>query len=298
MPRTGDDPLRSRAISGIVIAAGIASAAYRIRALSASGAIAASIVGATIHTAMAYKGSSAMVAYFATSSALGRLPRSGSPIQQRGNRRDAVQVLANGGPAAAFALLHALWTPSTIVTAAGYYGTLSAAAADTWATEIGTRWGGRPRNIANVRKTVAGESGGVTLAGIAASFLASLMMAVIAQLGEKNRRDWVLICVTGGMVGSLTDSLLGALLQERRWCACCNALTEQRIHTCGQPSIHVDGLAAINNDVVNLVAVIAGGLTASAMPALMAKLTERNGSRVEYVTTLTSSRKPILIGAP
>ena len=280
------------------MAAGIASAAYRLRALSASGAVAASMIGATVHTAMGFKGSTAIVAYFATSSALGRLPRSGSPKQQRGNRRDAVQVLANGGSAAAFALLHALWTPSTNVTDAGYYGTLSAAAADTWATEIGTRWGGQPRNIANFRKTVAGESGGVTLAGIAASFLASLTMAAIAQHGKKNRRGWVLICVTGGMVGSVTDSLLGALLQERRWCACCNTMTERRIHTCGQPSIHVDGLAAINNDIVNLVAVIAGGLTAAAMPAVLAKLTERNGSRVEYVTTLTSSRKPILIGAP
>lgn len=290
--------MRFRVISGIVMAAGIAAAAYRIRALSISGAVAATIIGATVHAAMGATGSSAMVAYFATSSALGRLPGTRLPVQRRGNRRDAVQVLANGGPAAAFALLHALRVaPSAFDTRAGYYGTLSAAASDSWATEIGTRWGGQPRSIANFRHTLAGESGGVTLAGLAASVLASLMMAAIARLGENNRGGLVRTCVTSGLAGSLTDSLLGALLQERRWCEHCHIQTELATHTCGQPTTHLRGIPAINNDVVNLVAVVAGGMAATAMPAAMAKLTERNASRVEYVTTSTNSRLPIHIGA-
>ena len=173
----------------------------------------------------------------------------------------------------------------------------AAAAADTWATEIGTRWGGQPRNVATFRSAAVGESGGVTLAGLAASLLASITIAAIAQVGQGDRKGLATRCVLGGMVGSLTDSMVGALLQEQRWCERCEVATESPIHTCGQPTNHVRGIPGLDNDVVNLLASAAGGLAAAAMPAGMARLTRRDGSRVEYITTLTNSRLPSHTGA-
>lgn len=290
---------RSRAIQGLILATGIAAVACRKRALSPSGAVAATLAGAAVHAGMGTRGSITMVSYFVSSSMLGRLQEQRQPVQRRGNRRDAVQVLANGGPPAVFSLLHALrpQTPDGFAVTA-FYGSLAAAAADTWATEIGSRWGGQPRSIATGRRASSGESGAVTLAGLAASVVASLAISAAAVSGAENQRFRAISSATGGVAGSLTDSLLGALVQERRWCEYCSVRTELLVHTCGHRSHHLSGLRAVNNDVVNLVAVISGGLTAVALSQVLPKLTLRDGSRVELVTTLTSSRLPGRLGAP
>ena len=239
-----------------------------------------------------------MVSYFASASALGRLARQGSVKQRRGNERDAVQVLANGGPAALCAFVHAVapqpWREFALT---AFYGSLASAAADTWATEIGTRWGGLPRRITTLRKTFPGESGSVTPIGLAASALAALAVAGAAQTGKANRRVLATSCVAGGIAGSLADSLLGALVQEQRWCAHCSTRTELAVHTCGFPSQHLSGVPAVDNDVVNLLGVIVGGLASVAASATLSALAERNRSRVEFSAITTSSRLPSLTGA-
>jgi uncharacterized protein (TIGR00297 family) len=263
-----------------------------------SGAVAATMVGTAVHAGMGFRGSIALVSYFASASALGRLPRARISLQQRGNRRDAVQVLANGGPPALFALLHARSAASSIDLAeAAFYGSLAAAAADTWATEVGTRYGGSPRNIITTRKAAPGESGAVTFAGLFASLAASSAIAAAAHVGASSRPSRALSCVAGGIAGSLTDSLLGALVQEQRWCESCSVRTELPVHTCGAQTRHVAGLRAVNNDVVNLLSVLAGGLIASAASWAMPDLAGRIGSRVEFATTSTNSRVPRTIGA-
>ncbi len=298
--RSGDaGRVSTRAIQGLVLAAGIAASAKRLQALSVTGAVAATVVGAAVHTGIGAHGSVAMVSYFAGASALGRLPKQTQPVQRRGARRDAVQVLANGGPAAVFAILHAR-SPGTLgeLAVTAFYGSLAAAAADTAATEIGTRWGGQPRSIVSGRRTMSGQSGSVTLAGLAASVVVSLAMAAAAHPGAANRRVRAISCAAGGFAGSLTDSLLGALIQEQRWCESCCVSTELPVHTCGDHTQHHSGMPAVNNDVVNLISGLAGGLAAIAVSAALPKLTQCNGSRVEFVTTLTSSRLPRDFGAP
>ena len=294
----GAKQLRSRALQGLVVAAGIAACAWKMHALSFSGAAAATLVGTAVHAGMGARGSFAVVSYFASASALGRLPKLGMPAQRRGNRRDAVQVLANGGPPALFSLVHACTAASSSnLVASAFYGSVAAAAADTWATEVGTRWGGQPRSLATGHRTAPGESGAVTLAGVAASVAASFVIAGAAQFGTRTRPARTMSCAAGGLAGSLADSVLGALVQEQRWCERCGARTELAVHTCGHRTYRHSGVRALNNDVVNLLGIIAGGLTAAALSAAHADLTERNGSRVEFATTLTNSRMPGNIGA-
>ena len=71
--------------------------------------------------------------------------------------------------------------------------------------------------------------------------------------------------VIGGILGSTLDSLLGATLQQRRWCDRCNRATERVIHDCGSATRQIGGLAALNNDSVNLLCGLAGGLLALAI---------------------------------
>lgn len=291
--------LTSRIGQGLVLAAAIAAGAWKAHALTTSGAAAATFVGAAVHAGMGYRGSAAMVAYFASTSALGRLPRQGSSTQHRGDRRDAVQVLANGGPPAFCALVHA-WSAASAkdLAAMAFYGSLAAAAADTWATEFGSRFGGRPRSVATGQVVSPGESGAVSIVGLAASAVASAAIALTTQVGKDHRPSRSVSCFAGGMTGSLADSLLGAHIQEQRWCEQCGVRTELKAHSCGNSSTHQSGLHWVNNDVVNVSGVIVGALTADALFAVLPHLTGHDGSRVEFATTATNSRMPEPTGSP
>ena len=57
--------------------------------------------------------------------------------------------------------------------------------------------------------------------------------------------------------------LLGASVQERRWCDACARATERRRHDCGTATRQVGGLAALDNDAVNLLATLAGAASAT-----------------------------------
>jgi len=294
---SGANQADRRAIQGLVLATAIAAGAARMRALSLSGAAAATLVGAAVHAGMGTRGSVTMVTCFACTSALGRLASAGPRFQRRGNQRDAVQVLANGGPAAALSLLRMRYpATSDDVIALAFFGSLAAAAADTAATEIGTRWGGQPRSITTGRLVPAGESGAVTPAGLAAAVLASLALAVTSQAGTKDWEVRATACAAGGVAGALVDSLLGALLQEQRWCDTCCVRTELPVHVCGMRTCRISGLPGVNNDAVNTLAICAGSIATIACAGVLSKLTARNGSRVEFVAAPTSSRTPTHLG--
>lgn len=256
----------ARALAGLFAAAAVALVARRAGALSESGAAAAVAVGAAA-VAADWRWGALLLLYFVASSLLSRAgaarkeQRTGG-IVAKGGARDARQVLANGG---AFALC-AVGTlgadgPAARVLAAAAAGALAAAAADTWATEVGTLLGGAPRAIRTLRPVAPGTSGAVTGVGTAAMLAGALLIAGAARaLGVTT----AVAAVTGaGCAGALADSLLGASVQERRWCEACASATEQRRHHCGALTRRTGGLAAVDNDVVNLAATVAGAAAAA-----------------------------------
>lgn len=247
-------------IVALGVAIVVAVVAYLLHLLTAGGAIAAALIGAA--TVLGGPGWVVLLLFFfVTSSALSRWRGSerdkliGSLVE-KGGRRDAVQVLANG---AVFALAAVLSTRQGMETwqALGA-GAIAAATADTWSTEIGTVIGGTPRHLMNARKVAPGTSGGVTLVGTLSGLLGAVLAALIAA-----RMDWetpVYAIVAGGVAGLFVDSLLGATIQERRWCTTCSKQTEHRTHSCGTRTAHRGGLRGLNNDVVNLVSITAGAV--------------------------------------
>jgi len=71
------------------------------------------------------------------------------------------------------------------------------------------------------------------------------------------------IAVTaGGFAGSLMDSLLGATVQDQRWCDSCNKHTEARVHRCGTVTRSIRGIGLIDNDVVNITCAASGAIVA------------------------------------
>lgn len=264
-------PILVRALAGLLIAGLVAWRARRVGVLSRSGALAAVAVGAAAVT-VGWNWGALLILYFVASTALSRYraadkQRRTDGVIAKGGSRDATQVIANGGVFAASALLgvvasHALAPMMTFAA----LGALSAAAADTWATEVGTLFGGTPRSVFTWRSVAPGTSGGVSAAGTGAMFLGALCVAGAATLlGLTGSYG---IVATAGVAGALADSLLGATLQERRWCAACERLTEQPVHSCGSVTMHTGGRAFMDNDLVNLIATIVGAAVASVLASL------------------------------
>jgi uncharacterized protein (TIGR00297 family) len=259
--------LRARATIGLAGAAIIALAARRAGALSPGGTLAATAVGGATVAGSGIRGGAMLVAFFVSSTRLGRLPGTPHLEQQRGRERDAVQVMANGGVAAGLALASSLtqgWPRSLLIT--GFGGAVATATADTWATEIGSRSRTRPRSIVTMRPTAAGASGGVTMAGLAASAVGAALIAGMASspfaCTSRHLPSRAVPIALGGFTGALVDSVLGATVQEVRYCDGCAVETEQRLHRCGALTRPMRGAPWCDNDTVNGLATAAGAATA------------------------------------
>ncbi|HXT14382.1 MAG TPA: DUF92 domain-containing protein [Gemmatimonadaceae bacterium] len=254
-----------RTLIGAALAAIIAIAARRTRSLTPDGALAAVVTG-TLAAAAGWAWAILLIVYFVSSTALSHLGRREkeqrtAKVVAKGGERDALQVFANGAVFIAGALLTII-EPNTRWLALGI-GALAASAADTWATEIGTLYGGGPRSIVTFRPVAAGMSGGVTAIGLIASAAGAGFIAILARVFGAHG-DAIAIAA-GGFVGALVDSLLGALIQTRRWCPACAQLTERIIHDCGTPTTARGGVRWLTNDAVNLLSGVAGGLLAAWM---------------------------------
>lgn len=276
---------RSAWKSGVVLALGVAFVAHRARALTSGGAALAVPIGALVHAGTGWRGSLALVAYVLTTSALGRLPSRTSRPQRRGSRRDRVQVLANGGvPALAAAC--AIGAPPFALpyVLAAYAGAVATAAADSWSTEVGIRYGGVPRSIVTLRPLPVGASGGASAVGLLATWAGSAMVAVILSIGKPpdttgGVRGMFAATLLGGVAGSITDSLLGATIQEVRICPACEEETEQDVHACGMPTHVARGMPWCNNDAVNVIAIACGAAMSMAVFAWQVRLRATSGAR-------------------
>lgn len=257
---------------GFLISLYIAYAAFQRGSLTAGGALWAVIVGTLIFGMGGGVAGLTLIAFFLTSSALSRhrkaeKQRLTGGLLEKGDQRDALQVLANGGPSALFCVLYAM--TGTEFFYVGALGALAAATSDTWATEIGLLAKGSPRHILTWEEVPAGTSGAVSTAGLWGTLLGALFIGALALLeptsGVAGR---ALVVAIGGLVGGLGDSLLGATVQERRQCLSCGDNTEQVRHSCGGETVNIGGLPGMDNDAVNAIATAWGGTVAALLWAL------------------------------
>ncbi|MEO5818405.1 MAG: DUF92 domain-containing protein [Gemmatimonadaceae bacterium] len=254
-----------RAALGAIVAGAVAFVAQRARSLSPSGALAATAVG-TAAIAASWHWGALLIAYFVASALLSRVGRMRkeqltSGVLAKSGERDATQVIANGGIFAASILLSVLAVDKLAVTLSlAALGALAAAAADTWATEIGTLFGGTPRSLLTMRPVPPGSSGGVSVAGSLAMIAGAAFVAGVAMALDLT--DDMRIVAVAGMAGAIADSVIGATVQERRWCAACDRGSEQRRHNCGSSTRLVGGREWMDNDMVNLIATFVGAAVA------------------------------------
>jgi uncharacterized protein (TIGR00297 family) len=250
------------------VAAVVALAAWRARTLTRGGAVAAWAVGTAVLLGTGWAGGTVLAAFFVSGSLVSRLERragggaGGGPVRPdtaaaldpKGDCRDAWQVGANGGVAAAAALV-GLRDP-----ALGFWlatASLAAAAADTWATGTGALSPRPPRHLLTGCAVPPGTSGGITLVGTLGGVAGALLVAATGALAGGG---WPLLgaAAAAGIGGMFTDSALGAGVQGRFRCPRCDAASEWTRHRCGARTIHVGGVRWLTNDGVNLLATLCG----------------------------------------
>lgn len=248
-------------LAGAALASAVAFAAYRFRALTLGGAVAAAIIGTAVFAAGGLRFAAVLFAFFIPSTLLSRIGRARkralADVGKHGPR-DARQVAANGAVAA----LCAVAAPRYPQFAAAFAGAFAAASADTWATEIGTLARQTPRSILSLKPVAAGISGGITAAGTLAQFAGACAVAIVAAvLCDANAS----VIALGGFAGATLDSVLGASLQQLRYCPACERDCETDPHHCGTATQLRRGVRWIDNDAVNFAATAGGAICALAL---------------------------------
>ena len=222
--------------------------AWRVRALTLSGAIVAAGVGFCHLAFGGWLAAGALLTFFGTSTALSKLGKHKKERLgfEKSGQRDAWQVLANGGVAALSAVLG---HPEAML------GALAAANADTWATELGSLFGGKPRRVINFAPAEPGESGAVSVIGTLAALAGAALLGLLSLYGGQG--GLFLTVTLAGFIGALADSVLGATLQAQwrdkdtgRW-------SEIPL---GHPA---RGVSWLRNDAVNILATFVGAVTAT-----------------------------------
>jgi uncharacterized protein (TIGR00297 family) len=259
---------------GLILSVVVSGLGYWRQALTASGAAGAVLVGTLIFGFGGWVWGLLLITFFVSSSWLSHYRRADKEVVAakfaKGNRRDLGQALANGGLGAILAVIFARY-PEPLLFAA-FLGVMSTVNSDTWATELGILSRVPPKLITTGERVPPGTSGAVTWLGTWASVAGALLIGTVATALVQARSllgkggwsleavSYPLLAVTGGLIGSMFDSLLGATVQGIYYCDRCAKETENPIHRCGQPSRLMRGRAWLNNDVVNFTASVLGGL--------------------------------------
>lgn len=264
-------------VFGLVGSSMIAGVAYRLHSLSLSGAVAAIGVGTTLYMSGSLAWFGTLILFFITSSGLSRWRKRDKQqtdsIYEKGSRRDAGQVLANGGLAALLSIgytvvPHEAWWYA-------FMGVMATVTADTWATEIGSLSRLDPRSILSLKRVPRGTSGGIsrlgslaatagagTIGGAAVGFLILdehvLQSASSADIRLVVDTNIIWIALLAGFLGAMMDSILGATVQHMRRCSICGKEVEHAYH-CSVPAVHIRGWSWMNNDAVNLISSAVGG---------------------------------------
>lgn len=256
-------------LAGLAAAMLVGFLSYRAGALNRRGAWAAALVGGLVFVLGGLPWAALLLVFFISSSILSRAFRARKTGLNekfaKGSRRDAGQVLANGGLGALLAV-STLAFPGDGWPWLAFIGTMAAVNADTWATELGVLSKSNPRLITSGRRVEKGTSGAVSLSGYLAAAAGAGLIGLAAALFTSRLPPATLIAVAlmSGLVGSTLDSLLGAIWQAIYWCPQCQKETERHPqHVCGTPTTRLRGLRWLDNDLVNFACSLAGAASAA-----------------------------------
>lgn len=266
-----DEKPEARFVLAGAVAAGLAfgGTAYRLRFLNGPGAIAGGLLAASLIGLGGWAWAAPAFAFFFLSSLLSRVGRGRKAaveaVSEKGSRRDAGQVYANGGVGWTLLLLYAVFPADILYW--GFLGAFAAATADTWGTELGALSSKPPRLLTTGQAVPRGTSGAVSVLGTVGALGGALVVWLSAWpfvTGRVPNAAWLgAAAVGGGFLASLVDSLAGATIQARFRDPRTGQETE-RVASAEGPHLLVRGWRWFRNDQVNWLCTLSGAAFAMA----------------------------------
>ncbi len=250
-------------ISGVLFSLMIALPGLKKKSLTPRGTGAAVVVGTSLFLGTGLGGFVPLIVFFVSSTLLSKAGKKRKESLSRKyaehSERTARQVFANGGPAAASALLFGITGHPVFLMATG--AVLAAANADTWASEGGVLFDAPTRLITTLKPVERGESGGVSLPGTLLSAAGALLIALVCiwlmpwRTLDLSPVIFVLLISLTGFLGSIVDSILGATVQGIYTHK--NSYTERRFSQEGRENRKIRGFHFITNSTVNFLSGLA-----------------------------------------
>ncbi len=211
------DPNLEAALSrlpwALLLNAALAAAAYSVRTVRIGGALAGTLLGTCVLGFAGWGPFALLAVFFVLGSTLTRWgwttkERRGVAEGHRG-ARGALQVLANGAPAAALSVLYSATggAPALMVALAG---SLAAASADTASSELGQVYGRRPLSLAGLKRVPVGTPGAISSAGTVAGALAGLLIGVVATAAGVISLKAIPVVAVSAILAATCESTLAA----------------------------------------------------------------------------------------
>jgi uncharacterized protein (TIGR00297 family) len=191
--------------------------AYTMRGVTRAGAVAGAVVCFLLYSTSGSRSVAALVMVFlltwvSTRFGYHKKQRLGTAEARAG--RTASQVLANLGLGTVFAGVFALSHHSVFLLAMA--AAFSEAAADTVSSEFGQATRNNAHLITTWEPVPAGTNGGISLPGTLAGILAAAVVSLFCATSGLLSWKWAAASAFAGVLGMIADSLLGALLEQRR----------------------------------------------------------------------------------
>lgn len=202
---------RQNLILSLGITAAFALLAWRARGVNWSGALAGSAIAFILASRDLRMFGVLLLVFILTFAATqtGRSRKQQLRAAENSAGRSASQVMANLGVAGlVVALAPQAWTLLALAA-------LAEAAADTASSEIGLAFSGKTVLLTSWKPVTPGVDGGVSARGTLAAVAAAGVIAAAAALMKLVGGNHALAIVYAGVLGSLVDSLIGALLERR-----------------------------------------------------------------------------------
>lgn len=238
---------------GLVLSFAFSFAAFSFRRLSLDGMFAAMVTGTFVFGLGGWPATAVVLLFFISSAAISgrwKLSKADMPNEAR---RDGFQVWANGFWLVVCLILAVIFNAPIFII--GAMAVVATAAADTWATELGSKKDNATYLLTDFTTVDPGTDGGVSIKGTVAAFGASALIAV-TSIYVFSLHFYVFLCIfAAGFLGSLVDSYFGATFQRNN-------------SSVILPVLH--STISIDNNMVNAISTGIGALLAITLSLLVA----------------------------